>query len=124
MPYEINWESSGVYLHYSGEVTAQDIELASKEVATDPRMPTIGYVLCDFLEAREVAISYYEALLTAAKNHAVADVLAPQPRVALVTDNEGAMKLALTYAESPLMANHARVFPCLADARKWVLETP
>jgi hypothetical protein len=122
MPYEINWESCSVCVRYSGAVTAQDIKLASMEVAADPRMAGIDHVICDFLGAHEVAISQYEALLVAANNHDATEGVGPRPRVAIVTDSKDAMHLALTYAESPLMEENARVFPRLAEAKAWVLE--
>ena len=121
MPISLDWEPRGVHYRHFGRLTATDLSEGSKQIAESPKFTEISYVISDFLEVEELAVTRYEALLRAAEDH-----WASKPnrtfKLALVGNKLEIVDAFDVYSNSSLVKNtfQVKLFSNLKDAREWV----
>ena len=57
MANELNWEKSGVYWKYTGEVSGTEVVNACVSIYGDPRFDTLKYKLVDFSAVKAMSIT-------------------------------------------------------------------
>jgi hypothetical protein len=119
MPHELSWEPHGAYNRYWGHVTGEEIEAAGAAIRQDCRALELQYVVSDFLAVESFEVTPYQALVTAAHDHA-ASLHNPGLRLAILTTDPQFAAVVQLYAESPLMTLQVNVFETVADMRSWL----
>ena len=122
MPYEVRWELHGVYSRYYGNVTGEDMRRHIEEICRDERFDRHRYNILDFYDATDFSPTEKELLINsgvligaAFTNHQVliaAVVTRPNIREALERFH--------ALGVSPYVA---KIFPTVAEARKWIQES-
>jgi hypothetical protein len=120
MPYEVKWESRGVYWRFFGRATGFEILQANLDAYGDPRFEELKYQIADFLEIESLEMDLREVKKIAYMDKAAARSN-PNVRVALVAKPETLEMHAKLHAEyagySPW---ETEVFESLEEARSWL----
>jgi hypothetical protein len=120
MGYEISWEPpNGVIKRHFGKVTGGEVLAANSKIEGDERFDTLRYVINDFLDCTELAVSPMEIVEIAAIDHAAA-ATNPDIRVAVVATHPDVVATASSYANDPLTTYTTRVFSSMSAARSWL----
>ncbi len=121
MASESTWEEEGVYLRFSGPVTADEIIRENLKMFMDLRFRGSRYQIWDFLNIDSFSMSEEEASMLSRDDSEIAG-LAPDLKVAIVTQRDDIERIAELYQEGMEGSTwQARVFRQLDDARQWVL---
>ena len=122
VPYQVRWELHGVYTHYVGNVTGDDMRRQIEEVCKDERFERHRYHILDFSDATDFSPSERELLINsgmligaAFTNH--------QVLVAAVVTRENvraALDRLHALGVSPFVA---KIFPTVEAARRWIQES-
>ena len=122
MPYQVQWELHGVYSHYYGIVTGEDMRRHIEEVCRDERFERHRYNILDFSDATEFNATERELLINsgvligaAFMNHQV--LIAAVVTRASVKE---ALEAFVSLGVSPYVP---KIFSTVAEARKWIQES-
>ena len=118
MANKLNWEKSGVYWKYSGEVSGQEIIDASRIVYGDPRFDELEYKLVDFSDAQAVNMSDKEVARIAFQ-HKAAELsnACVKNAIVMMVNIELAEKFASFFVDSTW---EVEVFQDIDAANKWL----
>ena len=119
MAYTLTWEPHGILRTFRGRVSAIEFSRAQGEMYGDPRFEAARYALIDFTAATELVVSQADAEEITASNRG-AYLTNPKLRVAVATTD--ARMQALLQRMADISAYPLRVFPTLAEARRWADE--
>ncbi len=119
MPYEMLWEARGLHRRYFGRTSDQEIFDSVIATESSARFDELRYILLDFLEVEEVAVSNPAFVKEIAAIDSAAALTNPHIKLAVVTAGPEIRKLAEAYAGQPLCAYPVEVFSSLAEARDW-----
>lgn len=122
MPYQVTWEPRGVYTRYSGIVTGADMLGNIEDVCRDERFEMHRYHILDFSDATDFVATEREMLVNCGVLIGAAFVN-HQVLVAAVVTNENvraALDRLHALGVSPFVA---KIFPTVAEARKWIAES-
>ena len=114
----IEWEASGLYRKFSGEVGFDDLLTGYLEGIADPRFGGIRYIINDFSESTSLNLSHQEIEEAAAKSK-VAEKWPGRFCIALVVAHEQAERAASEFIAARMTHATAKVFRSLAQAREW-----
>ena len=117
--YELHWGERGVVKRYVGTVTAHDVIQSAVDVERDSRFDDLRYVINDFLEIVDVAVTGLEIERLAAIDKGAFETN-PKIRIAIVTDRDDVVGLAREYADSPVHVYPTRIFSTLRSAKEWL----
>jgi len=122
VPYQVRWELHGVYTHYVGNVTGDDMRRQIEEVCKDERFERHRYHILDFSDATDFSPSERELLINsgvligaAFTNH--------QVLIAAVVTRENIRAALERFHSLGVSPYEAKIFPTVADARKWIEES-
>ena len=68
MPFSCNWENKGIYLHFSGVVTLQEVSDSDDAMYEHPRFATIDYFIWDASDVVSLALSDTQVDITAVRD--------------------------------------------------------
>jgi len=120
MPYINDWNSTGLHRTFFGSVTGEEIFQANLILQKDQRFLSAAYVLNDFSDVTDFAVTPADAKLLADTDDIIADVKGPL-NIAIIVGNDEQRMLAQQYVD--LMDGTAyccRVFDSVADASEWL----
>ncbi len=123
MPYEINWEPSGVVFRFSGVVLDEDVMAANEEVYSSPQLPAMKYQIVDFSMIEKLDVSYELVRRVAELDRAAAETN-PHVRVAIITSAPFVRGMSNVYAKSHEAKGGTwttQIFEREEDARGWVV---
>jgi len=119
MPHTNTWELTGLYRKFIGEVDGEEILESNFEVQAHPNFKCIKYIINDFIEMAEFAITTDHTRIYAKTDD-------------IIANSKGRLKIAIiaTHDEHIALANHYReemknnkfdceIFDTEEDARKW-----
>lgn len=121
MPYRLTWEPAGVYRAYFGDVTIAERRASFDAICSDPGFDDLRYAITDYL-----AVGAYEVTSAATAEIAAFHIapLATNPRIviAAVADRADILAAIDEFKRYAFTTAPYRVFPTLAEARRWVDE--
>lgn len=121
MPYQIKFETSGVYLRFYDVVTLDDMLAASKEMWSSPNWDTIRYELSDARDVTSHNLSEEDALRLAHMDNA-AFLSSRRMKVAIVAKEPSVLELCEAYAKAAEGWKwQARIFSDMETAREWAM---
>ena len=123
MPYQASWEPLGVALHFSGVVSGKDLIAANREVQTSPALPTMKYLIVDFLAAAEFDIGIGTARTVAVLDQNAAGTN-PDVKVAIITSSALVRGMSSVYALYHKVMGGSwttEIFAREVDARAWAV---
>ncbi len=121
MAYQNVWEKRGIYRKYQGFITGLDLLNAVREVEGDARFDQIRYVINDFSEVTEQAISQQDLEEVAALDYAAA-FSNPNIRLAVVATDPSITEMASLYSEFSDSPYPTEIFSEIESARAWCHE--
>jgi len=116
--YTLTWEPRGILRAFHGRVGAAEFVRAQGEMYGDPRFEDAHYALIDLSAATELVCTPADVEEITASNRG-AFLTNPHLRVAVVTTDAQMQSLLERMAE--VSAYPLRVFPTLAEARRWAM---
>ena len=120
MSFNLLWEERGAVKHFSGYVTAEEIQAATIRVEASERFDSCRYVINDFSACTGTSVNH-----DVIKEIAVVDGGAmwtnPHIRVAVVTTMPEIIEMAEAYASSPYHSYPTRIFSTMQEARIWAM---
>jgi hypothetical protein len=120
MPYKITWKPRGVIWTFHGTITGQDGVKANQEIYGDPRFDSLRYGIVDISRAKKFNLSG-EDVETAAALDEAATLINPRLGLAIVADEEEALKFAEMYKSAMGETRwKVEIFPSMEDAEDWV----
>lgn len=122
MPYDLKWESEGVFWHYYGDVTGEEIIEASALIYGDSRFDDLKYKLVDFLDVDNISINQDELALVAYQ-HRAAELSNQIIKTAIVTNtnSERAKQFAAFFEDSRW---EVKIFENRDEANTWLNRKP
>lgn len=120
--YKLEWEHEGVYWKYYGEVSGEEVIVASTAIYGDPRFDSLRYKLVDFLDVENFKMAKDEVALIAYQ-HRAAEISNPNIKTAIVVGagNGLANKFADFFSDSSW---EVKVFHDLGEANIWLDRKP
>ncbi len=119
MPYKLTWEPTGVYRQYFGIVSINERRSSFDAICGDHRFDDLRYAITDYLE-----VQTYEVTKRATAEIAALHIgpVATNPRIviAAVADRPEIVAAIEDFMSYGFTAAPYRVFPTLAEARRWV----
>jgi hypothetical protein len=119
MAYETTWDSRGVVLSFSGQVSFDDIWSATNGYQGDFRFDSLYYVIADYLRVTACNATLTEMDYLWALDRA-AGLSNPRIKQAIVATCPTVISLARHYITQEIRAFPTEVFTQLDDARRWV----
>ncbi len=123
MPYQVNWESRGVYTRYYGHVTGADMRGNIEDVCRDERFEQHRYHILDFSDATEFMRHRKgdAGQLRRARRCGVHESPGHGCRSSHAGQRKGDFRSTPCARRVPL--TRRRYCPTLAEARKWIEES-
>ena len=121
MAYLIHWEPAGVYRHYSGYTSFEELVESVLIVENDQRFDEIRYVINDFLASEQVSFTP-EGITELSAVDGAAERSNPNIRIAIVADRPEIRAAGEAYIAAGLNTYETRIFSTLAEARQWAEE--
>lgn len=120
MPHTNNWTSDGLIRAFTGTITGPEIIESNFEMHGDQRFDDINYVINDFSQVDECAVSEEEVQMLPIIDE-VATNANDKLKIAIISTHDEITKLAKVYCEMMLQATYdARLFDNFDDAQTWV----
>jgi hypothetical protein len=124
MSYDNVWEDRGVVTRFSGVVTGAEYLQSSRDIAADPRLDELRFVIKDFSQATMIDIGS-EILDELAAIRFGVQATNPGARILLVGADPEVARLAETLRQPPLDGSHeTRAFASIEEARRWFAVQP
>ena len=124
MSYTINWEPTGVYKQFSGQVAVAEFMESTAIVQEDARFASVRYAINDFSNATFVSVDFVEFF----RNVFVAELSANSKnenvRLIVITNDEHLTMLLRTYTNMPTTLYAVKVFSDLVEARRFLEGIP
>jgi len=120
MPHTTTWESKGVYRHFNGLVTGEEILESNFKLQADSRFEVIDYVINDFTRVTDHTVT-----LADTNAYAVTDEIAanekPSLNIAIIVTKKDLFEVADMYCElMKAMKYNSKTFKTIKQARSWV----
>jgi hypothetical protein len=120
MPYEVQWESRGVYWRFFGKVSGREVMQSNLEVYGDSRFEELKYQIADFLAIESLEMNPSEVKKIAYMDKAAANSN-PQIRVALVANPDTLITHIDLHTDYAVYSPwETEVFETLEEARTWL----
>jgi hypothetical protein len=119
MPFELSWESRGVYRRYVGNVTADERRRSFELICADPRFDALRYAITDYLGVEQYEISDDNTLEIAAL-HIAPLVTNPAVCLAAVAVDERVVAAIEAFIALQLITQPYRIFATVDAARAWI----
>ena len=127
MPYKLNWEDEGYYLHMWGAVTTEDMHDSLHEIWGNIKSDRMNYCIRDYLDVTKVDINMSDECVSAYVSNfekmSVESSGRPLKYVAFLSENEDMDHLIEGYTILMKEYNPTAVFKSFSnmkDARQWV----
>ncbi len=123
MPYELNWEPSGVVFRFSGDVSDEDLLASNGEVYASPLLPTLKYQIVDFSMIEKFDVSS-ATVRSVADSDRRASETNPDVKVAIITSAPFLRGMSNVYALSHEAKGGTwttQIFEREEGARGWVV---
>jgi hypothetical protein len=125
MPYEIDWEPSGVCFRFSGVVSDGDLVSSNEEVYASPLFSAMRYQIADFgtIDGFEASS---ETVRSVADSDRRAAEINPDVKVAIITSTPFMRGMSNMYAlshEAPGESWIVELFEGEENARAWVVRS-
>lgn len=123
MPYNIEYEETGVYVCFTGDCTYKEILDATIMLWENPKFEKIQYEIFDYLGVTSIDISEYDAVELAVRDR-VASKMTRRNKIAVVATLPEILVHSETYGKTLEAAKVAQfVTESLSEAREWVLRS-
>lgn len=122
MPYQVKWETRGVYTRYYGIATGADMLGNIEDVCRDERFDRHRYHILDFSDATEFNATEKELLVNSGVLVGAA-FMNHQVMVAAVVTRENVRATLERIHALGVSPYEAKIFPTVAEARKWIEES-
>jgi hypothetical protein len=119
MPYEISWESQGVYRRYFGDVSAGERHASLDAICSDPRFDSLRYTITDYLDVGVYEQSIEDTELVAAK-HIGPSLSNPRIVVAAVAARPDIIEAIEHFITLGMTDLPYRIFSSVDAARQWI----
>ena len=120
MPYKNNWEESGLYRKFSGEISGREVLGSNLSIQGDCRYDEIKYVINDFTQIEKYDVCDTDIQLLANVDN-VAAISKPNLKIAMVATLESLNDWTHKYCEKMQGSSYVcRVFGTIEDAYAWV----
>lgn len=119
MPYKINWDKSGVVIHFIGHVNDKELISMAAGLQGDPRFDELRYIVADYSCCTKFSVTP-EGLEYVIATSAASALSNNKIRVAIVSATPEIVTAADLFITSPLTLFPVRTFQILEAAYKWL----
>lgn len=119
MPHQNQWETNGLYRHFSGIVGSREIINANLILHGDPRFTELQYVINDFTQTKEFDATHADVTKIVAFDN-VASVSNKRLKIAIIATLEPLLNWINLYLEQMKdQAYECKIFDNATDAYEW-----
>ena len=120
MTFNINWDKDGVYVKFSGVVTAQDLIDANNYVLSNANFESINYQIFDFLHVDDFKVTSHDITLIAMMDKSQIESK-KEMKIAILTMNNYVKELTLEYDQFMTGSDwETKIFETAEAAKEWV----
>ena len=120
MTFNINWSKEGVYVKFSGVVTAQDLIDANNYVLSNANFESINYQIFDFLQIDDFKVTSHDITLIAMMDKSQIESK-EEMKIAILTVNNYVKEITSEYDQFMIgSAWETKIFETAEAAKEWV----
>lgn len=126
MPYQITWESRGVYGKFQGDLSSGEFFAAIQSIISDLRFPSAAYRLYDFSEVSGVQLSEDDIRTLSAMNyHSLMSRVQDHERrvTAFVVSHADTGRQLELFINAMQFPSRRKILADLQEARAWIAES-
>ena len=123
MPFELRWESHGLYRRSYGTLSASDALAFRYAVSGDPRLDKLRYVIIDYSDAVAGDDLTQEMVGQLAAFDRGISATNPRIRAAVVSTDETIKSILDMYRETQIGTYPIRLCSTVEEARRWIEST-
>lgn len=124
MPHETVWERHGAVVRFWGRLTGRELADAADDIASDPRLDGLRFVITDLLALESHAVDA-ASMERVAITRLGSRQTNPNVRLLVVTTDPVFLALVASAAKGVFVGtNEPHTFDTVADARAWYVEQP